>query len=173
MEHLSGRDEVRVEGALRFSSWRDGTGRRRSEFSIVGVARPLSEGGAFQGARTTLPVRSPTEPERRQLIRARARLRRSMPRSTFRLWVKPLRLDGVDAGAVHLVAPLLIRAWAERRYSSLMVDALRKEGLPGRVRFGAAEIVDRDEASSVLFPVRSGAGSRDRQRGQDVRTSLP
>ncbi len=55
-----------------------------------------------------------------------------MPESTFRLWLEPLRPVGADADTLYLTAPEGIRAWAERRYSSLIGKALADSGTPLR-----------------------------------------
>jgi len=60
------------------------------------------------------------------------RLRTTVPESTFRLWLEPLRVVGSDADAVYLTAPEGIRAWAERRYSALIAQALKESGTPLR-----------------------------------------
>jgi chromosomal replication initiator protein len=53
------------------------------------------------------------------------RLRASVPESTFRLWLEPLRAVGADSGTLYLTtAEERVRTWAERRYSSLIVEAL-------------------------------------------------
>jgi chromosomal replication initiation ATPase DnaA len=52
------------------------------------------------------------------------RLRESVPESTYRLWLEPLKAVGVDAETLYLEAPEGIRAWAERRYSGLIAAAL-------------------------------------------------
>ena len=52
------------------------------------------------------------------------RLRASVPESTYRLWLEPLRAVGVDGETLHLEAPEGIRAWTERRYSTLIGEAL-------------------------------------------------
>src|SRR6478609_6326526 len=66
------------------------------------------------------------------------RLRASVPESTFRLWLEPLRAVGADADTLYLTGPEGIRAWAERRYSSLIGQALAGAGTPlRRVSFNA------------------------------------
>jgi chromosomal replication initiator protein len=52
------------------------------------------------------------------------RLRASVPESTYRLWLEPLRVVGGAGGVLYLTAPEGIRAWAERRYSALIAEAL-------------------------------------------------
>lgn len=54
----------------------------------------------------------------------REKLRRSVPESTFRLWLEPLRPVASRAGVLHLTAPDGIRAWVDRRYSSLITGAM-------------------------------------------------
>jgi chromosomal replication initiator protein len=61
-----------------------------------------------------------------------------VPESTFRLWLEPLQAVGVDADTLYLTGPEGIRAWAERRYSSLIGEALATAGTPlRRVQFTA------------------------------------
>jgi len=55
-------------------------------------------------------------------------LKASVPESTFRLWLEPLRVAGAGAGVLYLTAPEGIRAWAERRYSALIAEALANAG---------------------------------------------
>jgi chromosomal replication initiator protein len=52
------------------------------------------------------------------------RLKASVPESTFRLWLEPLRVVGAGAGVLYLTAPEGIRTWSERRYSALIAEAL-------------------------------------------------
>jgi chromosomal replication initiator protein len=58
----------------------------------------------------------------------RARLRASVPPSTFQLWLEPLTVVGAQAGVLYLSAPEGIRAWTERRYSGLLREALAAAG---------------------------------------------
>jgi len=55
-------------------------------------------------------------------------LRGSVPESTFRLWLEPLKAVGADVDTLYLEAPEGIRAWAERRYSGLISQALEAGG---------------------------------------------
>jgi len=54
------------------------------------------------------------------------RLKGSVPESTYRLWLEPLEAAGAEGQTLFLTAPEGIRAWTERRYSSLIVEALAK-----------------------------------------------
>jgi chromosomal replication initiator protein len=66
------------------------------------------------------------------------RLRGSVPESTYRLWLEPLKPVGTDSGTLYLEAPEGIRAWAERRYSALIAAALVESGTNlRRVSFAA------------------------------------
>ena len=53
-----------------------------------------------------------------------ARLRASVPPSTFQLWLEPLKVVGRRSETLLLSAPEGIRAWTERRYSGLIREAL-------------------------------------------------
>ena len=53
------------------------------------------------------------------------RLRAAVPESTFRLWLEPLRAVAAQEQTLLLAAPEGIRSWVERRYASLIREALR------------------------------------------------
>jgi chromosomal replication initiator protein len=68
----------------------------------------------------------------------RKRLQSSVPESTYRLWLEPLEAAGAEGDTLFLSAPEGIRAWSERRYSSLIAEALGECGAPfDRVSFAA------------------------------------
>ncbi len=79
------------------------------------------------------------------------RLRTSVPESTYRLWLEPLRVVG-GGDALYLTAPEGIRTWAERRYSALIAEALAD--IDGPLR-------------RVVFTGGAGEGGSDRVH-QDV-----
>lgn len=56
------------------------------------------------------------------------RLREAVPESTYKIWLEPLRVAGARGATLYLVAPAGIRAWVERRYASLLRDALARSG---------------------------------------------
>lgn len=58
---------------------------------------------------------------------ALVQVRRSLPESTFQMWIEPLSPAAFQAGTVFISAPARIRAWVERRYSVLIADALSRE----------------------------------------------
>jgi chromosomal replication initiator protein len=51
-------------------------------------------------------------------------LRASVPDSTFRLWLEPLRPRAVQGRTLYVSAPDGIRTWVERRYAPLIARAL-------------------------------------------------
>lgn len=53
------------------------------------------------------------------------RLRPSVPESTWRLWLEPVTVCGIRDTTLLVSAPEGIRAWCERRYASLMLEAAR------------------------------------------------
>jgi chromosomal replication initiator protein len=57
-----------------------------------------------------------------------ARLRASVPTSTFQLWLQPLKVVGSRSETLLLSAPEGIRAWTERRYAGLIREALNGIG---------------------------------------------
>jgi len=59
---------------------------------------------------------------------ARERLKSSVPESTFKLWLEPIEAVGVEGDTLFLSAPDSVRAWSERRYTSLIAEALRDAG---------------------------------------------
>jgi chromosomal replication initiator protein len=84
----------------------------------------------------------PDDPSRQELDAlwraTQDRLRASVPESTYRLWLEPLEPAGAGGDTLHLTAPEGIRAWAQRRYSSLISEALADSGSPlRRVSFAA------------------------------------
>jgi len=85
----------------------------------------------------------------------RERLKASLPPSTFELWIEPLEVGGSRAGVLYLSAPDNVRAWSERRYASLIREALASVGSELRdVSFaGAVESGARDAASDLELNV--------------------
>lgn len=78
------------------------------------------------------------------------RLRTSVPESTYRLWLEPLKATGCDGETLYLSAPEGIRAWAERRYAGLIAEALAdSETTVRRVSFAAGATGKEVEAARV------------------------
>jgi chromosomal replication initiator protein len=76
------------------------------------------------------------------------RLRASVPASTYRIWLEPLEAVGCCGETLYLKAPEGVRAWSERRYSSLIAEALADSGSElSRVSFDPLE-AGEDEAGS-------------------------
>lgn len=55
-------------------------------------------------------------------------LKASVPSSTFKLWLEPLQPVGTQGSTLYVAAPGVIQAWVERRYSSLIREALARCG---------------------------------------------
>jgi chromosomal replication initiator protein len=75
-----------------------------------------------------------------------------VPASTFKLWLEPLRAVGGHGTTLLLAAPDGIRPWVERRYSSLIREALASApGGYGEVAFaeGTPEAEPREYAGSI------------------------
>jgi chromosomal replication initiator protein len=73
------------------------------------------------------------------------RLRAAVPDATFRLWLEPLRAAGVQGDTLYVEAPEGIRAWVERRYTTLISQALSQvaEGMR-QVSFSVPEQASQD-----------------------------
>jgi chromosomal replication initiator protein len=71
------------------------------------------------------------------------RLRAAVPESTFKIWLEPLRAVGVQGTTLYLTAPNGIRTWVERRYASLLREALA--GLDSAI----SEIAFSDDADTT------------------------
>jgi hypothetical protein len=61
----------------------------------------------------------------RSWVLARRALRHSLPPSTYRLWIRPIRPAGADGPTLFLTAPAGVTAWVERRYTALIGEALK------------------------------------------------
>ncbi len=78
------------------------------------------------------------------------RLRASVPDSTFKLWLEPLGPVGARGKTLYLSAPSGIRAWVERRYSSLIREALATAATPlTEISFGADDSAGDEETSAI------------------------
>jgi chromosomal replication initiator protein len=80
-----------------------------------------------------------------------ARLRASVPTSTFQLWLEPLKVVGSRSETLLLSAPEGIRAWTERRYSGLIREALNGVGS----QLSDVSLIAENEADAVAEPVAS------------------
>jgi chromosomal replication initiator protein len=57
--------------------------------------------------------------------RVRDEVRSSLPASTYRLWVEPLRPVSARGATLYLTGPERVRTWVERRYAPRLEAALR------------------------------------------------
>ena len=81
---------------------------------------------------------------------AQERLRSSVPESTFTLWLEPVEVAGERGDTLYLAAPDDVRAWAERRYSSLIREAVASAGGPAEVSFASLGAAEGQDASLDL-----------------------
>jgi len=80
----------------------------------------------------------------------RQRLRAAVPDSTFKIWLEPLRAVGGQGTTLYLAAPEGIQTWVERRYSSLLREALDALGSPfTEIAFSAPGEQEARPAGSV------------------------
>jgi chromosomal replication initiator protein len=75
-------------------------------------------------------------------------LRASMPDSTFRLWLEPLRIVAARGSTLYLTGPKRVRAWVERRYADQLTGTVSAHAPYSEVRF--VEEGDTLEPSSAL-----------------------
>jgi chromosomal replication initiator protein len=70
-------------------------------------------------------------------------IRASLPPSTYKLWLEPLRAVSIRGTTLYVTGPRRVRTWVERRYAHRLEQALRRHTESLRdVAFVAAE--DRD-----------------------------
>jgi chromosomal replication initiator protein len=79
-----------------------------------------------------VPDDSPQDQTQALWRATKERLEASVPESTYSLWLEPLEAAGVEGDTLYLTAPEGVRAWTERRYSSLIAEALAEAGSPLR-----------------------------------------
>ncbi|HEX5761687.1 MAG TPA: chromosomal replication initiator protein DnaA [Solirubrobacterales bacterium] len=75
-----------------------------------------------------MPEDPPGQPLETLWEEVQACLRAAVPAPTYELWLEPLRPVGAQGNVLYLTAPPGIRAWVERRYSSLIGEALTALG---------------------------------------------
>jgi chromosomal replication initiator protein len=59
--------------------------------------------------------------------RVQEELRRSVPATTYRLWLEPLHVVSAQGSTIYLRAPANVQAWVERRYLARLVSVLRRQ----------------------------------------------
>ena len=80
----------------------------------------------------------------------RERLKSSVPESTYLLWLDPLEAVGIEGETLFLTGPDSVRAWSERRYTSLIAEALRDAGTGlERVSFAEPRVAEAGGSGDV------------------------
>lgn len=105
-----------------------------------------------------MPPQPPDDDLAKLWQRVRAELEASLPGSTFKLWLDPLRAVSTQGSTLFLSAPPSVRAWVERRYAARLLDLVR---------------ADAPELTEITFlePGDPGAPRSDPGRGSPA--SLP
>jgi chromosomal replication initiator protein len=86
--------------------------------------------------------------------RVREELAASMPASTFRLWLEPLRVVSAQRETLYLTAPESVRAWVERRYAARLVAAVRHQA----AALGLTQVGFLGDESGAAAPGGHGRG---------------
>jgi chromosomal replication initiator protein len=73
-------------------------------------------------------------------------LRASLPDSTYRLWLDPLRIAAARGSTLYLTAPKQVRVWVERRYADLLGRTVRAHSPFEEIRFVEEDGVIADDA---------------------------
>jgi chromosomal replication initiator protein len=82
----------------------------------------------------------PSERDPGSIWRAVAeKLRESVPESTFKLWLEPLRATAAQGDTLYVSAPDGIKAWVERRYATMIAEALKQVATLREVSFNVPE----------------------------------
>jgi chromosomal replication initiator protein len=88
--------------------------------------------------------------------RVRDEARSSLPPSTYKLWLEPLRPLSAHGATLYLTGPERVRMWVARRYAHRLESALRSQGTSLReLEFVAP---DRGPAPAELEPSRRVGG---------------
>jgi chromosomal replication initiator protein len=83
--------------------------------------------------------------------RIRDDLRASLPESTFRIWLDPLKVTAARGSTLYLTAPPKVRTWVERRYSELLDRTALALGDFESVRFLDGDGRERPEAGGTRW----------------------
>ncbi len=73
-----------------------------------------------------MPSQPPDADLEQLWLGVREDLRRSLPPTTFSLWLEPVRPVSVQGSTLFVTAPATVRAWVERRYAGRLAEALRR-----------------------------------------------
>lgn len=115
--------------------------RRKRDLAAVRMAEELERRGRMRLAPATV-----ADNARGAFVQVAIQCWRAVPESTFAIWLSPLRCAGADGSTLFLSAPDSIRTWVERRYLTLIREALQATGSD----YTDVEFVSTGEGASCL-----------------------
>ncbi len=80
--------------------------------------------------------------------RVRDELEASLPESTYKLWLEPLRVVSAHGSTMFLSAPPSVRAWVERRYAARIASIVAAQ----KTTLTEIEFVDTDRGDGARAP---------------------
>ncbi len=90
------------------------------------VAASLGRNAEPERSRSTTVDQALPEDLTRIWQRVRDEVRASLPPSTYKLWLEPLRPLSIDGTRLYVTGPARVRTWVERRYAHRLEAALRQ-----------------------------------------------
>jgi chromosomal replication initiator protein len=121
---------------------------RNHFLGICGALRLGRQGRRY--GRSAVPEDSPEQNLDALWEDVQRRLRTAVPESTFKIWLEPLRAVGAQGTTLYLAAPEGIQTWVERRYISLLREALGEVVTPlDEIAFANPEEAKTRKAASV------------------------
>ncbi len=121
---------------------------RNHFLGICGALRLGRQGRRY--GRSPVPEDSPEQNLDALWEDVQRRLQAAVPESTFKIWLEPLRAVGTQGTTLYLAAPEGIQTWVERRYISLLREALGEVVTPlSEIAFAGAEGTETHKTAGV------------------------
>jgi chromosomal replication initiator protein len=123
---------------------------RNHFLGICGALRLGRQGRRY--GRSPVPEDSPEQNLDTLWEDIQRQLQAAVPESTFKIWLEPLRPVGAQGKTLYLAAPEGIQTWVERRYISLLREALGEVVTPlSEIAFASPEANEtRKTAGAVV-----------------------
>lgn len=109
---------------------------RRACRTVLGADLPLRDSIVLREAKRLAEQETPEAQDAWEAVLPV--LRRSVPESTYLIWLEPCLAFGAEGDTLILEAPENVRGWTERRYSHLIGEALQQHTDFQKVRFVSA-----------------------------------